>query len=160
MLADIFQLPHGIVSEIADRPRRERRQPGHGRGTMLAQQFLDDLNRAPLALFRLLAAPHHDVTAARAHLHVRTRSQKRIAAYLLAPLHGLEQKRVRLIGRDREKGGDRGQQIGCNRFHHRHQGGFPGQPGKFLVVGTKHGQSHSEFSHYRQCSQATRRARL
>ena len=31
MLADIFQLPHCVISEVADRARGERRQPGHGR---------------------------------------------------------------------------------------------------------------------------------
>ena len=150
MLADIFQLPHHVIREVADGARGERRQSGHGRGTMLPQQFLDDLDRASLALFLLLAALHHDVVAPRPHLHVGTRSQKRVASNLLAALHRLEQESVGLVGRNREKGGDRRQQIGRDRFHHRHQGGVFGEPGKFLVVGTKHGRRHSEFSHYRQ----------
>ncbi len=139
VFADVFQLPHRVIREVAHRARRKRRQPGHGRGTMLPQQFLDDLDRAALALLRLLAALDHDVLAPRPHLHVGTRSQKRVAADLLAPLHRLEQKGIGLIGCDGEEGGDRRQQIGGNRFHHRHQRGFSGQPGKFLVIGTKHG---------------------
>ena len=147
VLADIFQLPHRVIGEIAHRARGEWRQPGHDRGTMLPQQFLDHLNRAALALFLLLAALHHNVPALGPHLHVRTRSQKGVAADLLAALHGLQQKSVGLVGGDREKGGDRRQQIGRNRLHHRHQRGLSGQAGKFLVIGTKHGSSH-----YREAS--------
>ena len=142
MLADIFQLPHRVVGEVSHRARGERRQPGHDRGTMLPQQFLDDLNRAALALLFLLAALHHNVSARAPHLHVRTRAQKGVAADLLATLHRLQQKGVRLIGRDREKGGDRRQQVGRDRLHHRHQRGLSGEAGKFLVVGTQHGLSH------------------
>ena len=159
MLADIFQLPHRVVGEVTHRARGKWRQPGHGRGTMLPQQFLDDLDRAALALLLSLAALHHDVVAPRSHLHVGTRPQKGVAADLLAALHRLEQESVGLIGCDREKGGDRRQQIGRDRFHHRHQRGLSGEPGKFLVVGTKHGRRHSEFSHYRQAFSDTRRGR-
>ena len=66
VFADIFQLPHCVVGEVADRARGERRQPGHGGGTMLPQQFLDDLNRVPLALLLLLAAPHRSMSPPRA----------------------------------------------------------------------------------------------
>ena len=140
MLADIFQLPHRVVGEVSHRARGERGQSGHHRGTMLAQQFLYDLDRAALAIFFLLAALHHDRRRLGPHLHVGTRSQKGVASDLLATLHRLEQESVGLIGGNREKGGDRRQQIGRNRFHHRHQRGLSGQPGKFLVVGTKHGR--------------------
>ena len=150
VFADIFQLPHCVVSEVAHRARGERRQPGHRGGTMLPQQFLDDLDRVSLALLLLLAAPQFDVATARPHLHVRTRSQKRVAPNLLAALYRLQQKSVRLIGGNREESGNRRQQIRRDRFHHRHQRGLSGKPGEFLVIGTKHGLSHSGFSHYRQ----------
>src|SRR4029077_11103512 len=113
-------------------------------------QFLDDRDRASLALLLPLAALHHNVSTPRSHLHVGARSQKRVAADLLSALHRFEQESVGLVCGDREKGGDRRQQMGGNRFHHRHQGGISGEPGKLLVVGTKHGWRHSEFSHYRQ----------
>ena len=142
MLADILQLPHGVVGEVAYRARRERRQPRHRCGAMLPQQFLDDLNRASLAFLLPLASLYHNVVATRPHLHIRARSQKRVASNLLAALHRLQQEGVGLIRRDLEKGGDRCQQISRDRFHHRHQRGFSGQAGKFLVIGTKHGLSH------------------
>ena len=46
---------------------------------------------------------------------------KRIPPHMLATLHRLQQKRVRLFFCDREKGRDRREQIGAHRFHHRHQ---------------------------------------
>ena len=94
MLADIFQLPDHVVSEISDGARGKRRQPGHSRRTMLPQQFLHDLNRASLTLFLLLAALHYDLAAPRPHLHIGTRSQKRVASDLLAALHRLQQESI------------------------------------------------------------------
>ena len=67
----------------------------------------------------------------------------------LAAFHRLQQECVGLIRRDREKRRDRRQQIGCNRFHHRHQGGALGEARKFLVVGTKYGLSHL-LTNYRE----------
>jgi hypothetical protein len=159
MFTDIFQLPNRVICEVAHRARGKWRQPGHGSGTMLPQQFLDNLDRAALALLLSFATLHYDVFAARPHLHIGTRPQKRVAADLLAAFHGLEQESVGLIGCDRKKGGDRRQQIGCDRFHHRHQGGVSGEPGEFLVLGTKHGRRHSEFSHYREARAASWNAR-
>ena len=51
MFADIFQLPHCVIGEVAHRACGEGRQPGHSGGAMLPQQFLDDLDRVSLALF-------------------------------------------------------------------------------------------------------------
>ncbi len=98
MLANIFQLPHRVVGEVADRARGKRRQArARLRNDAAAASSLTDLNRAALALLLLLAALHLDVVAARPHLHVRTCSQKGVAADLLAPFHRLEQKGVGLI---------------------------------------------------------------
>src|SRR6185295_15512208 len=94
VFTDIFQLPHRVVGEVANRPRCEWRQSGHSGGAMLPQQLLDDLDRVSLALLLLLAAPQFDVATARPHLHVGTSSQKRVAPNLLAALYRLQQKSV------------------------------------------------------------------
>src|SRR5713101_3020206 len=109
---------------------------------MLTQQFLYDLDRAALALFFVLAPLHHNVPAFSSHLHVGTSAQEGVTANLLAALHRLQQKSVWLVGRNRQKGGNRRQQVGRDRLHDRDQRGLVGQAGKFFVIGTKHGRSN------------------
>jgi hypothetical protein len=127
LLADILQLPDCVVGEIPHRACGEWRQSRHDRRTMLAQQFLNHLDGAARASFLAFAALHHDVSALRSHLHVRAGSQKGVAANLLATLHRLQQKSIRLVGSNCEKGGDRRQQVCRDRLHHRHQCGFAGE---------------------------------
>jgi hypothetical protein len=71
---------------------------------MPPQLLLNDLEYISLPLFPLLAALHNDFLAAGPYLHIRPRPHKRIAPNLLATLHRLQQKSIRLIARHRKKG--------------------------------------------------------
>src|SRR4026209_1172430 len=79
---------------------------------MLPQQLLDYLDRIPLKLFLLPAVSYLDVSPAGPHLHVGARSQKGVAADLLAALHRFQQECVRLIGGNR---GENGNPASANR---------------------------------------------
>ena len=107
--SDILQLPHRVVAKVAHRTRGEGRQSWHDGWTMLPQQLFYDLNRVSAALFLPLAMLDYDISILSPHLHVGTCPQESVSADLFATLHRLQQKGVGLMGRDREKGGNRGQ---------------------------------------------------
>ena len=105
---------------------------------MLAQQTLHDLENILLDYFAPAPALNLHRSLPGPHPHVRPHAQKCIASDLLAPLHRFEQKRVRLVGGNGKKRGNRRQQIGAHRFHHRDQRGLAGQPRKLFKVGLQH----------------------
>ncbi len=138
VLADLFQLPHGVIGKIAHRSRGERRNAGNRGRPMLSQKPLDDLRNVSLQPFLRLTPAYQHIAALRLHHHIRTRTEERIAANLLAPLHRLQQESFRLMGGNRQKRGNRREQVCGDRLDHRHQRGFPRQAGKLFVLGTKH----------------------
>ena len=56
------------------------------------------------------------VASATPDLHVGARAQKRVAADLLAALDRLQQKGCDFVAGNRQKGGDRGKQVGAHRL--------------------------------------------
>jgi hypothetical protein len=60
-----------------------------------------------------------DLIATRPHLKVRAGAKECVASDVLSALDRFEQESVRLVGRDGKKSGDRRQQVGRNRLHHR-----------------------------------------
>ena len=97
MLADLFQLPHYVVGKITNRSGGERRQAGDRGRLVLAQQQLYELEHVSFVPFAVPSAFNLDGRTPRPQAHVRPRSQKRVAADLLAALDRLQQKRVRLV---------------------------------------------------------------
>jgi len=89
-------------------------------------------------LLFVLAAMEDNFVSARFQPHVRLRSQKCIAADLLAALDGFQQKRIRLMRRNGEKSRDRSKEVGCNRLNHRNQRALPREPRKLPVIGMDH----------------------
>jgi hypothetical protein len=60
-----------------------------------------------------------NLIAACPDLKVRAGAKECVASDVLSALDRFEQESVRLIGRDRKKSGDRRQQVGRDRLHHR-----------------------------------------
>ena len=80
----------------------------------VANQF----RRIDLAQQRLEVEPH---------LGLRVEADHREPAPHRAAFHRFQQEGMRLVFGDTEKGGDRCQQVGADRLHHRHQAGGLGE---------------------------------
>jgi hypothetical protein len=135
VLADSFQLANRVVGDVANGTGGETWQFRERRWMMLPEQLFQDWQHGTLALFARLTTFQQEILPTGPHLQVRTRPEERVAADLLAALDGFEQKSVRLIGGDGEKGRDWCQQVGRDRLNHRDQRELARQARKLLVIG-------------------------
>ena len=115
VLADRFEATHDVVGEVTDGARGKRRQSGIVCGAMRAQQLLDGGEYIAGAALAKLAAFDMDLVACAQNLHVRARADESVTADVFAPLDRLQQEGVRLVGRDRQEGGDRREQVGASQ---------------------------------------------
>ena len=134
MFANLFQLPHNVVGKISDGPGGEWRQPRNcGRLVLASAEASRTRNTLPLALAPPSAFDFNG-RPSRPQPHVRPRSQKCVAADLLAALDRLQQERMWFVFCNRQKRRDRREQVGAHRFHHRHQRCRARQAGEFLEI--------------------------
>jgi hypothetical protein len=138
VLPDVFQQSNHIVSEVSNGARHKRGQSRHSRRMMLLQQSLHHLKDVGFDDLTLASTLDLNFAMTRPNPHVGIGPQKRVAANLLAALHGLQQERVRLFLGDGQKCTDRGKQVGANRLHHRHQGRLARQPRELVEIRLKH----------------------
>ena len=113
VVADILQLAHDVVGAIADGSGGEGRQAFNLGGTMLVEEFLDDVEDAGGAGFdswnaglccELCRAPwttgseavNRDLVAARFEAQERTHAQEGVAADFFAAFDGFEEEGVGL----------------------------------------------------------------
>ena len=97
VLADVLQSAHDVVGAIADRAGCEWRQAFHGRGTMLLQEFFDDVeNISRAALDFVGRAAILMSSAARFEPQKRAHAEKRIASNFFSAFDRFQQKGVRL----------------------------------------------------------------
>ena len=140
VLADLLHLPHHVVGKVPNRARCEWRQPRDASRALLPQQPLQHLENIFVTL--LDSARSGELPSLNLHSsaggpnpHIRSHAQKRIAPNLLAAFHRLQQKRMRLLVGNRQKGRHRRQQIGAYRPHYWYQRGLARQAREFLVIG-------------------------
>src|SRR6185312_7099431 len=141
-LRKFFQLAHGIVRKEADGSGGERRQSGKVSRFVLAQQVIQNFKGIAFKLLARLTLFQRDVVAASAQHHIRTYAKESVAANFFAALYGFKQEgvgRALGVGRDAQKGGNRGAQVGSDGLGHGNQSGVFGQRGKLLEVGPEHG---------------------
>jgi len=107
---------------------------------MLAQQQSQKMEGAAFVLFAMASALDLNRVAPRPQPHVRPRSEEGIAPNLLAALNRFQEKSVGLVFCDRKKRGDRRQEIGAYRLHHRHQRRRARQARELFVIRADHEQ--------------------
>ena len=139
-LADVFELAHDVIGAIADGAGGERRQAFHRRGTMLMQEFLDNVKNISGAAVDFLrgAAFDCDLGAARFQAQKRTHAEKRVAADFFSAFDRFEQESVGLSVGDGEKSGNRREQVGGDGLHHRNQRCASRHAQELFVAGTDH----------------------
>ena len=142
MYSDVLQPPHHVIRAIADRARGEGRQSFHRCRTMLLQQFLNYVENISRAAVDFMAAFDLDLGAARLQPQKRTYAKKRVPPNFFSTFDRLQQEGIGLSVRDSKKGGNRRQQVGGDRLHHRNQRGAARQPDELFVVGTDHASPH------------------
>ena len=136
-VADILQLMDDVVGEVSNRAAGKRRQAGHNRGVMLAQQLLGDFNWISLAALRFLPANDCGFAPTGMELQIGVRSEKRVSSNLLASFHGLEQEGIPLSACNRKEGRNRCHQVRHDGLDHGHECGLPGKHRKFFVIRMK-----------------------
>ena len=90
--ADVLETAHDVIRAIADRAGGERRQTFHRGGTMLLQQFFDDLEDISRAPLDFPAAFDRDFVAARLQSQKRTHAKERVPSNFLSAFDRFQQK--------------------------------------------------------------------
>src|SRR5260370_36007524 len=138
VVANVLELADNVVRAKSHGARGKRRHARtHGR-PMPLQKLFCDLEDIPLPNLALLSFFNQDLLALRAQLHIRTRAQKSVPSNLLSALDGLQQKRMLLSARNREKSRDWREQIRHHGLHHWHQCGLAREAGEFLLGRAKY----------------------
>ena len=147
--ANVFQLADDVVGAIADGSGGKGRQSFDLCGTVLVEEFLDDVENVGGAGFDFGDAGGHricfgiavdgDLIAVGLKAQKWANSQESVAADFFSAFDGLEEKGVRLVGGDGKKCGDRREQVGGDRLGHGHERSGAGEAGEFLEIGADHG---------------------
>src|ERR1700720_1202213 len=140
MLSDFLEAAHDVVSAIADGAGGEGGKAFHGGGSMLLQEFLDDRKDISGAAGRLFIAAmfDRDFGAARLEAQERPDAKKSVAADFFSAFDGFEEEGVGLAVGYSEKGGNRGEQVSGDGFHHRDQSASARDAKEVFVVRTDH----------------------
>ena len=124
----LFNHPHHVIAEEPHRARGKRRQSRQLRRRLPLQRGLQLRKNIPCIGPPPAPLNDRNPSIPRGHLLIRTNPDKRIPPHLLATLHRLQQKRLRLLRGHTQKRGDRSLQVGSDRPRHRHQRVFTGKP--------------------------------
>ncbi len=112
--SDVFEAADDVVGAIADGSGGEGRKAIHGGGTVSLEEFLDDVEDVAGAALGFFGAgtKDFDFGSTRFEAEKRADTEKGVATDFFSAFDGFEQEGVRLVGSDREKGGDGSEQIG------------------------------------------------
>ena len=153
MLANFFELANDVVGAVADGSGGERRKAFDVGGTVLMEEFLDDLEDAGGAGFDLgdaggalggfIAcdagiAMEGNLVTARLQAQEGANAEERVAADFFSAFDGLEEEGMGFVGSDGEESGNGREQIGRDGFGDGDESGLAGEAGEFAVVGADH----------------------
>src|SRR5207248_11089883 len=117
-VADVLELANNIVRTKPDRTGAERRQSRNGSQFVFSKQLFREPEHIAIVPLAPLAFLNDSLRTIGLQFHVGTRTEKCVAANLLAAFDRLEQKGIPLASRDRKKSRNWRKQVRHNRLDH------------------------------------------
>src|SRR5215831_3840766 len=123
MASDVFQLADYVVCEISNGTCHERRKTRDACRAMLPQQLLCHAKDVVGYALTPAAPLDRNLALNALHPHVRSDSKEGVAPNLLTSFNRLQEEGMGLLLGNGQEGGNRGQQVGTDRFDHGDQRG-------------------------------------